>query len=51
MARITLHEYLDEARERIEEGAYEDAISICRHILLRYPRQIRTYQILTTQIA
>jgi tetratricopeptide (TPR) repeat protein len=46
MARITLHEYLDEARQRIEEGAYEDAIRICRHILQRYPRQLRTYQIL-----
>jgi len=46
MARITLHEYLDEARQRIEEGGYEDAISICRHILKRYPRQVKTYQIL-----
>ncbi len=46
MARITLHEYLDEARQRIDEGAYEDAISICRHILQRYPRHARAYQIL-----
>jgi tetratricopeptide (TPR) repeat protein len=46
MARVTLHEYLDEARLRIEEGAYDDAISICRHILQRYPRHVRTYQIL-----
>jgi len=46
MARVTLQEYLDEARERISAGAYEEAIAICRHILERYPKHIKTYQIL-----
>jgi len=46
MARITLHEYLDEARQWIDDGDYDEAIGICRHILKRYPRHIRTYQIL-----
>jgi len=46
MARVTLQEYCDEARERISSGAYEEAIAICRHILKRYPQHIRTYQIL-----
>ena len=46
MARVTLQEYCDEARELISSGAYEEAIAICRHILQRYPKHIRTYQIL-----
>ncbi len=46
MARVTLREYLDEARELTSAASYEDAIAICRHILKRYPKHIRTYQIL-----
>lgn len=46
MARVTLREYLEEARELIGAAGYEDAITICRHILKRYPKHIRTYQIL-----
>ncbi len=46
MTRVTLREYLDEARELISAAGYEDAIAICRHILKRYPKHIRTYQIL-----
>jgi tetratricopeptide (TPR) repeat protein len=46
MARVTLQEYCDEARELISSGAYEEAIAVCRHILQRYPKHIRTYQIL-----
>ncbi len=46
MARVTLQEYCDLARELIDDHQYADAIAICRHILKRYPRHIRTYQIL-----
>jgi tetratricopeptide (TPR) repeat protein len=46
MARVTLQEYCDLARELIDGHRYADAIAICRHILKRYPRHIRTYQIL-----
>lgn len=46
MARVALQEYLSEARERINAQAFDEAITICRHILLRYPKHIRTYQIL-----
>ncbi|KPL23041.1 MAG: hypothetical protein AMJ93_05700 [Anaerolineae bacterium SM23_84] len=46
MTRLTLREYLDEARELISAADYEDAVAICRHILQRYPKHIRTYQIL-----
>jgi tetratricopeptide (TPR) repeat protein len=46
MARVTLQEYCDQARELIDGHQYAEAIAICRHILKRYPRHIRTYQIL-----
>ena len=46
MARVALQEYLSEARELIDTQAFDQAIAICRHILLRYPKHIRTYQIL-----
>ncbi len=46
MARVTLQEYCDRARELIDEHQYAEAIAICRYILKRYPRHIRTYQIL-----
>lgn len=46
MARVSLQEYCDEARELIDRRQYAAAIAICRHILKRYPRHIRTYQIL-----
>ena len=46
MARVTLQEYCDEARDLINAHAYDDAIAICRHILKRYPKHIRAYQIL-----
>ena len=46
MARVTLQEYCDQAREFINGHQYAEAIAICRHILKRYPRHIRTYQIL-----
>ena len=46
MARVTLQEYCDEARARINARAYDDAIAICRHILQRYPKHIRAFQIL-----
>ncbi len=46
MARVTLHEYCDEARALMNSRAYEDAVAICRHILQRYPKHIQTYQIL-----
>ena len=46
MARITLQECCDQARELIDKRQYADAIAVCRHILKRYPRHIRTYQIL-----
>lgn len=46
MARVTLQEYCDQARELIDGHKYAEAIAICRHILRRYPRHIRTYQIL-----
>jgi tetratricopeptide (TPR) repeat protein len=46
MARVTLQEYCDQARELIDGHQYTEAIAICRHILKRYPRHIRTYQIL-----
>nr|MBC7244033.1 tetratricopeptide repeat protein [Chloroflexota bacterium] len=46
MARVTLQEYCDEARDLISAHAYDDAIAICQHILKRYPKHIRAYQIL-----
>jgi tetratricopeptide (TPR) repeat protein len=46
MARVALQDYLNEARELINGQAFDEAIAICRHILLRYPKHIRTYQIL-----
>jgi len=46
MTRVALQEYCDEARELINEHKYAEAVAICRHILKRYPRHIRTYQIL-----
>jgi tetratricopeptide (TPR) repeat protein len=46
MARVALQEYCDQARELIDGHRYAEAIAICRHILKRYPRHIRTYQIL-----
>ena len=46
MARVALQDYLSEARELINTQAFDEAIAICRHILLRYPKHIRTYQIL-----
>ncbi|MGC8787870.1 MAG: tetratricopeptide repeat protein [Anaerolineae bacterium] len=46
MARVSLQEYCDEARDLINAHAYDDAIAICRHILKRYPKHIRAYQIL-----
>ncbi len=46
MARISLYEYGEEARRLLQMRAYDASISICRHILLRYPKHIRTYQIL-----
>jgi len=46
VARVNLQEYCDEARELIAARAYDEAIAICRHILKRYPKHVRTYQIL-----
>lgn len=46
MARVALQEYCDEARDLINAHAYDDAIAICQHILKRYPKHIRAYQIL-----
>jgi tetratricopeptide (TPR) repeat protein len=46
VARVTLQEYDAEARRLIEERAFDQAIGICRHILQRYPKHTRTYQIL-----
>ncbi len=46
MARVTLQEYGAEARRLIDQRAFDQAIGICRHILQRYPRHTRTYQIL-----
>ena len=46
MARVTLREYCAEARELTNSGAYDEAIAICRHILMRYPQHVETYQIL-----
>ena len=46
MARVALQEYCDQARELIDGQQYGEAIAICRHILKRYPRHVRTYQIL-----
>jgi tetratricopeptide (TPR) repeat protein len=46
MARVTLQEYCDQARALIDGRQYAEAIAICRHILKRYPRHIRTYQVL-----
>ena len=46
MARVTLQEYCDYARKLIDSHQYAEAIAVCRHILKRYPRHIRTYQIL-----
>jgi len=46
VARVTLQEYIAEARARINERAYDQAIAICRDILRRYPTHIRTYQVL-----
>jgi len=46
MARVNLQEYCDEARELINSRAYEQAIAVCRHILQRYPKHIKAYQVL-----
>jgi tetratricopeptide (TPR) repeat protein len=46
VARVTLQEYCAEARSLIDQRAYDQAIAICRHILQRYPKHIRTYQVL-----
>lgn len=46
MARVTLQEYGAEARRLINERAFDQAIGICRHILQRYPKHTKTYQIL-----
>jgi tetratricopeptide (TPR) repeat protein len=46
VARVTLQEYIAEARARINERAYDQAIAICRDILRRYPTHIKTYQVL-----
>ncbi len=46
MARVTLQEYGAEARGLIDERALDQAIGICRHILQRYPKHTKTYQIL-----
>ncbi len=46
MARVSLQQYLAEAREAISQRQYDTAIEICRHILKRYPKHIKTYQIL-----
>jgi len=46
VARVALQEYCDQARTLIDGQSYDEAIAICRHILRRYPKHIRTYQIL-----
>ncbi len=46
MARVTLQEYGAEARRLIDERAFDQAIGICRHILQRYPKHTKTYQVL-----
>ncbi|MBC7262239.1 MAG: tetratricopeptide repeat protein, partial [Chloroflexi bacterium] len=46
MARVSLQEYCEESSDLINAHAYDDAIAICRHILKRYPKHIRAYQIL-----
>ena len=46
MARVALQDYCDEARDLINSRAYEEAIAICQHILKRYPKHMKTYQIL-----
>ena len=46
MAEVGLHAYVDEAKELVRSGAYDEAIAICRHILGKHPKCIEPYRVL-----
>lgn len=46
MTTITLHDYLQQIEELIEEHRLSEAVDHCRHILQKYPRHIPTYRML-----
>ena len=46
MGEVSLQEYRARARELLDTGAHDQAITICQHILRHYPRDVMTYQLL-----
>ncbi|HEY76735.1 MAG TPA: tetratricopeptide repeat protein, partial [Thermoflexia bacterium] len=46
MAEITLHEYIRQMKQLIEEGRYDEVVAHGRHILERYPKYLEVYRVL-----
>jgi tetratricopeptide (TPR) repeat protein len=46
MEKVSLRDYCEEARSRVESGEPDIAIRITRHILGQYPRHVESYRLL-----
>ncbi|HHS97318.1 MAG TPA: tetratricopeptide repeat protein, partial [Chloroflexi bacterium] len=46
MAEIALHEYVQQMKQLIEEGRYDEVVAHGRHILEQYPKYLEVYRVL-----
>lgn len=46
MAEIGLHEYVQQLKQMIEQGRYDEIVAHGRHILEQYPKYVEVYRVL-----